>query len=330
MKKIEIIAEAGVNHNGSIVYAKKLIDEAKKAGADYVKFQTYRTEKLLNKNGLLANYQKKNTKFKSSYNMLKKYELSFRDFLNLKKYCLRKKIKFLSTPFDLDSIKMLKKLKLETIKISSGDFSNLQLINEALSFKKILLSTGLSDHKEIEKVLHFIKKKKKFKSVCLLHCNTDYPTKPVDVNLLSIVYLKKKFNVNIGFSDHSEGILAPVAASALGAMVIEKHITLNKNMEGPDHKSSIEPLEFKKMVRDIRLTEKFLGKKEKIITNSAAKNLIASSKAIYAKKDISKGEKFSKNNLIIQRPGGGISPLKWFDMLGSKSKNHFKKGDKIK
>jgi len=330
LTKIKIIAEIGVNHNGSIKIAKKLIDVSKKAGADYVKFQTFKTNKLLNQSATLANYQKKNTKFKSTHDLLNKYEFTYKNFLELKNYCIKKKIKFLSTPFDLESLNILRKLKVNIIKISSGDFTNLHLIDKSLNFKKIILSTGLSDENEITQILEFIKKKKKLNNIFLLHCNTDYPTKPRDVNLLSMLYLKEKYNVDTGFSDHSEGITASIAAASLGAKIIEKHITLGRDMEGPDHKSSIEPDEFKEMVRHIRLVEKMLGQKKKFLTLSAKKNLHAASKSIYANKNIAKGEKFNELNMIVQRPGGGISPMKWFDAIGKISKYNFKKGDKIK
>lgn len=330
MTKIKIIAEIGVNHNGSIKVAKKLIDASKKAGADYVKFQTFNTNKLLNQSATLANYQKNNTNFKSTHEMLNKYELTYENFFELKNYCKKKNIRFLSTPFDLESLNILRKLKVNIIKISSGDFTNIQLIDKSLNFKKIILSTGLSNEKEISHILAFIKKKKKLNNIFLLHCNTDYPTKPKDTNLLSLLYLKEKYNVNVGFSDHSEGITASIAAASMGAQIIEKHITLRRDMKGPDHKSSIEPNEFKEMVKHIRLVEKMLGQKKKFLTQSAKKNLKSASKSIYANKNIVKGEKFTELNLIVQRPGSGISPMKWFDTIGKISKYNYKKGDKIK
>lgn len=329
MKKIQIIAEVGVNHNGSIKLAKKLIDSAKKSGADYVKFQTYKTEKLLNKKVKLANYQKKNTSYKNQYDMLSKYQLSFEDFYKLKSYCIKKKIKFLSTPFDQDSVSLLSKMKLNMVKISSGDFNNLPLIHSCLNFKKIILSTGLADKKEIDLVINFVKKFKKIKNIILLHCNTDYPTNLKDVNLQAIPYLSNLYNIPIGFSDHTQGIIAPLGAASLGAKYIEKHLTLDKNMPGPDHICSIEPEEFTVMVKNIRKIELMIGKKNKFITPSAKKNLLPSSKSIIAKKDIFKGQRFTIDNLDIKRPGGGISPINWYKLLGKQSNYSFKKGDFI-
>lgn len=327
MSKPIIIAEAGVNHNGSIKIAKKLIDVAKIAGADYVKFQTFEAEKLTTKKAKLADYQKKNLKQnRSQYQMLKKLELKKKDHKNLINYCKRKKIKFLSTAFDLESLEFLvKKCKIDCIKIPSGEITNLPLLEKAASLKKkIFLSTGMSNLSEISLAIKILNKNGcKKKDITVLHCTTNYPAKPDELNLAALKLFKKKFKINVGYSDHSLGILAPIIALSYGASVIEKHFTLNKNLKGPDHKASLEPKELKEMVENIKRASLMIGKELKIISQAEKKNKQIARKSIVAKKRINKGEKFTRFNLTCKRPGNGISPMNWYKVIGKKAKKKF-------
>ena len=273
--KTIIIAEAGANHNGSLKLAKKLIDAAVDARADFVKFQTSIPRLHISKFAKQANYQIKNFKVKS-FNQLKmaeKLSLRYSDFIELNSYCKKKNIKFLSTPFDLNSIDILKKLNIKYFKIPSGEINNYPyLVKLAKQKKKIIMSTGMSNLKEIYKSVSILKNfGVKKKNLILLHCNTEYPTPFDDVNLKAMILLKEKFKCEVGYSDHTNGIEVPIAAVALGAKVIEKHLTLNKNMKGPDHKASIEPKDFKNMVKSIRNIEKSLGIKKKFISKSEKK-----------------------------------------------------------
>ncbi len=334
MSKPIIIAEAGVNHNGSIKIAKRLIDVAKNAGADYVKFQTFEAKKLVTKKAKLADYQKKNLKQnKSQYQMLKKLELKKEDHKKLINYCKRKKIKFLSTAFDLESLEFLvKKCKIDCIKIPSGEITNLPLLEKAASLKrKIFLSTGMSNLSEINLAIKVLNKNGcKKKDITVLHCTTNYPAKPDELNLAALKLLKKKFAINVGYSDHSLGILAPIIALSYGASVIEKHFTLNKNLKGPDHKASLEPEELKEMVKNIKSATLMIGKELKIISQAEKKNKQIARKSIVAKKMISKGEKFTKLNLTCKRPGTGISPMNWYKVIGKKAKKKFEIDEIIK
>jgi|TARA_B100001989_G_C24529083_1_gene460486 N,N'-diacetyllegionaminate synthase len=327
MSKPIIIAEAGVNHNGSIKIAKKLIDVAKIAGADYVKFQTFEAKKLTTKKAKLADYQKKNLKQnKSQYQMLKKLELKKKDHKNLINYCKRKKIKFLSTAFDLESLEFLvKKCKIDCIKIPSGEITNLPLLEKAASLKKkIFLSTGMSNLSEINSAIKILNKNGcKKKDITVLHCTTNYPAKPDELNLAALKLFKKKFKINVGYSDHSLGILAPIIALSYGASVIEKHFTLNKNFKGPDHKASLEPKELKEMVENIKKAALMIGKELKIISQAEKKNKQIARKSIVAKMMINKGEKFTRFNLTCKRPGNGISPMNWYKIIGKKAKKKF-------
>lgn len=329
MKKSIIIAEIGPNHNGSIKIAKKLILQAKKAGADYVKFQTFITENIITKSAQKAKYQIKKQKEKETqFQMLKKLQLSFDDFLILKKFCNKIKIKFLTTCFDFESVKFAKKLNMDFFKIPSGEITNLPLIKEICkSSKKIILSTGMSDKNEVRKAIKFILSNKiKKNNLILLHCNTEYPTPFEDVNLRAMVKMKNDFKLKyVGYSDHTLGITTPLVAISLGANIIEKHFTLNKKANGPDHKASLEPKEFKEMVNKIRLTEKILGSKIKKPTKSEKKNINIARKSIVANTNIKKGEIFTKKNIAIKRPGGGLAPEKWFKLLNQKSKKNYKK-----
>jgi N,N'-diacetyllegionaminate synthase len=330
MNRIIIIAEIGVNHNGNLNTAMKLIDLACKAKVDFVKFQSFISEDLVTSNSELANYQRKN--FTGSQNdLLKKYELNFKDQTKLYNYCKKKKIGFLSTPFDHKSLDFIK-TKVPFIKISSGDLDNIPFLKKiAKTKKKILLSTGMSNSLEISRALkELVKNGVDKKKITLMHCHTDYPTKFKDINLKSILYLKKKFRINVGFSDHTVGIESPIAAVALGAKVIEKHFTISKKMKGPDHSSSIDFKELVQMVKSIRNIELGMGKFGKFISSIEKKNKTIVRKSIVASTFIKKGSIFNEKNLITKRPGNGISAIYWNDILGKRAKKNFLKDEKIK
>jgi N,N'-diacetyllegionaminate synthase len=325
-----IIAEAGVNHNGSIENAYKLVDAAKYAGADVVKFQTFSAEKLVSRYTQKAEYQKRsNSKGQTQLEMLKSLELTKLQFLDIYKYCRRKDILFLSTPFDLESIDALEELDMHIYKIPSGEITNLPyLIKIASLGKPIILSTGMSTLDEVEAAIKILKSNGAGE-ISLLHCNTEYPTPYEDVNLLAMNTLKQRFGFKVGYSDHTMGIEVPIAAVALGAQIVEKHFTLDKNMEGPDHKASLEPDELKKMVDSIRIIETALGNAEKIPTKSESKNIDIARKSIVAKTNIMEGDTFSEENITVKRPGNGISPMKWFEVLGKTAKKNFEKDELI-
>ena len=332
MMSVFIIAEAGVNHNGNLEIAKKLIDVAVESGADAVKFQTFKAENLVNFYAEMAEYQKKNLgKVKSQIEMLKELELSFDDFEELKKYCDEKEIIFLSTPFDIESARFLRDLGLDIFKIASGEITNYPLLKEIGSYgKQIILSTGMADLGEIEDALDvLIENGTKEEDITVLHCNTEYPTPFEDVNLRAMLTIKEAFKVNIGYSDHTPGIEVPVAAVALGAVVIEKHFTLDRELPGPDHKASLEPYELKAMVNAIRNIEKALGNGIKKPSKSEKKNISVARKSIVAKRDIKKGEIFTEENLTVKRPGTGISPMRWKEIIGKKAPRDFKKDEII-
>ena len=327
--KIIIIAEAGGNHNGSIQKAYKLIDIAKNAGADYVKFQTFKAETLVSKNAPKAKYQKRNVKKISHYEMIKKLEMSYSMHVKLLKYCKQKKIKFLSSPFCIDSFYLLKKFNLDFIKIPSGEITNLPLLRHIKKFNNdIILSTGMSNVNEINTAIKILKNKNR--KIILLHCNTEYPTPFEDINLNAMLSLKKQFKLDVGYSDHSLGIQVPIIAASLGAQVIEKHFTISKKMMGPDHAASLNPKELISMVKAIRSTETILGIKKKFVSKSEKKNILIARKSLFAARDIKKGEKFSLHNLVCLRPGSGISPMKIDKVCGLKAKKHFLKGQLIK
>ena len=319
-----IIAEAGVNHNGDIMLAKKLIDTAKTVGADAVKFQTFIAENVLSKIAQKADYQKQTTgPNESQLEMVKKLELSFCDFRELKNYCVEKKISFLSTPFDLDSIDFLESLEIPMYKVPSGEITNLPyLIKIANTGKSVIMSTGMSDLDEVGLALDVLRDNGAG-AITLLHCNTQYPTAYVDANIKAMITLKERFGVEVGYSDHTLGIEAPIAAAALGATVIEKHFTLDKNMAGPDHKASLNPQELKAMVAAIRNIEIALGDGIKRPSVSEIPNKEVARKSIVAKRNIVKGETFNEDNLTVKRPGNGISPMKWFDVLGMSAGRDF-------
>ena len=327
---VYIIAEAGVNHNGSFDLAKKLVDKAKEAGADCIKFQTFVSSNLVSKSANKAEYQKQQTNTKESqYEMLRKLELSFDDFAELSKYCKSKEIEFVSTAFDLDSIDFLNQLDMPFWKIPSGEITNLlYLIKIASTDKPIVMSTGMATIQEIEDAMKILYDNGA-NDVTILHCTTEYPAPYNEVNLKVIETIKEKFHVNIGYSDHTKGIEIPIAAVAMGATVIEKHFTLDSNMEGPDHKASLEPDELKAMVDAIRNVEISIGDGVKKPSVSEIKNIAIARKSIIAKTDIKKGEILTEDNITVKRPGNGISPMKWFDVIGQESIRDFAEDELI-
>jgi len=331
--KTLIIAEAGVNHNGSIEIAKKLIDVASIAGVDSVKFQTFVADNLVSKNAKKAEYQQKNMSdtHDSQYKMLKKLELSEVQHHELISYCEEKNIKFFSTAFDLESIDFLATLNLGLWKIPSGEITNYPYLKSiALKHEPVILSTGMCDLRDIENALSVLIQFGLTKDeITLLHCNTEYPTPMEDVNLRAMKTLADKFDLKVGYSDHTQGIEVPIAAVALGATVIEKHFTLDRNMEGPDHKASLEPDELIEMVNAIRNIEKALGTNEKKVTISEQKNRAVARKSIVAAIEIVDGELFTETNLTIKRPGTGISPMQWETMIGKVAKKNYQPDELI-
>lgn len=327
---VYIIAEAGVNHNGSLELAKKLVDAAKEAGADCVKFQTFISKNIVSKNAVKADYQKQHTQAEETqYNMLKKLELSFEEFVELNDYCKSKDIEFMSTAFDFDSIDFLQSLGMGTWKIPSGDITNLPyLIKIAKLNKPVILSTGMSTMNDVRSAIKALKDNG-VGELTVLHCTTEYPTHFNDVNLKAMLTIKDEFGLKVGYSDHTKGIEVPIAAVALGATVIEKHFTLDRNMEGPDHKASLEPDELKAMVDSIRNIESALGDGMKQPAESEKKNMDVARKSIIAKKGIKAGEVFTEENLTIKRPGDGISPMKWFDVIGKAASRDFEEDELI-
>lgn len=330
MKKVFIIAEAGVNHNGDPKIAKRLIDAAAQAGADAVKFQTFKTENLVTKEAPKAAYQiHAEGDSESQYSMLKKLELTQEMHQELLEYCKSKKIQFLSTPFDIDSIRYLDGLGMPIMKIPSGEITNYPYLREIAGLKKpVIMSTGMSEVEEIEAAIKVLKEGGT-EDITLLHCNTEYPTPLEDVNLKVLPVLSKKFGVKVGYSDHTMGIEVPIAAVALGACVIEKHFTLDRNMEGPDHKASLEPEELKNMVQAIRKIERALGTEEKRPSPSEIKNRGIARKSIVAGRDIQKGEILTEENITTRRPGTGISPMRWKEVLGQRAIKDFKQDELI-
>ena len=325
-----VIAEAGVNHNGSLELAKKLVDAAKDAGADCVKFQTFVSKNIVSKNAIKAEYQKQQTEpQESQQDMLKKLELSFDEFVELNEYCKSKSIEFMSTAFDFESIDFLDGLEMGTWKIPSGDITNLPyLIKIANLNKPVILSTGMSTMEDIRSAIKALKENG-VSDLTILHCTTEYPTPFEDVNLRAMNTIKEEFGVKVGYSDHTKGIEVPIAAVAIGATVIEKHFTLDRNMEGPDHKASLEPNELKAMVDSIRHIELALGNGMKQPAESEKKNMAVARKSIIASKDIEAGEIFTEENLTVKRPGDGISPMRWFDIIGKSAPRDFEEDELI-
>ncbi len=321
MKHVVIIAEAGVNHNGNIENALRLIDVAADAGVDYIKFQTFKAENLVSRSAKKAEYQIQNTGDikESQLQMLKKLELSEEQHERLIAYCKEKKVKFFSTAFDLSSLEYLQSIGLDMVKIPSGEITNLPYLRKAASlFRKVILSTGMSTMQEISDAMHvFLKAGISKENITILHCNTEYPTPMEDVNLKAIQHIQKEFQTAVGYSDHTLGIEIPVAAVALGASIIEKHFTLDKTMKGPDHKASLDPNELKAMVFAIRNIEKAIsGSGLKTVSSSEQKNINIARKSIVANRRIAAGERFSEENLTVKRPGSGISPMKWDEVIG--------------
>ncbi len=329
MNSVYIIAEAGVNHNGNIELAYKLVDSAKEAGADCVKFQTFKAHNLVSKNAEKAEYQKTTTGEGSQIDMLRSLELPYQAYLDLKSYCDKKEIDFLSTPFDLESIDFLDSIDMPFWKIPSGEITNYPyLVAIAKTHKPVVMSTGMSDLSDIEAAVNVLLDNGS-KEISLLHCNTEYPTPFEDVNLLAMKTMRDKFDLKIGYSDHTTGIEIPIAAVALGATIIEKHFTLDKNMEGPDHKASLEPDELKKMVKAIRHIEVAMGSGDKKPSPSEMKNIAIARKSIVAKNSIMAGELLTVENITVKRPGAGISPMKWNDVIGTKASKNYKEDELI-
>lgn len=327
---ILIIAEAGVNHNGSLAMAKQLAGVAKAAGADIVKFQTAKPELVISRFAEKAEYQKAETgEAESQLEMCKRIHLTFDEHAQLKEYCDSIGIAYLSTPFDLDSIDFLQQLGTPMWKVPSGEITNLPYLEKIAATKKpVILSTGMSMISEIEDALTILEDGGAG-PITLLHCNTEYPTPIEDANLLAMQDLREQFGLPVGYSDHTAGIEADIAAAALGAVVIEKHFTLDKALPGPDHKASLSPEELTAMVAAVRKTELALGDGRKHVTESEAKNKPIARKSILAKRDIKKGETFTPENLTVKRPGDGISPMRWYDVLGKTAKRDFAEDDKI-
>jgi len=330
--KVFIIAEAGVNHNGDLGLAKKLIDVAAEAGVDAVKFQTFKAELLVSKSAEKASYQKETTNAEESqYEMIKKLELDVDAHKELMAYCVEKNIMFLSTPFDHDSIELLHDLSLEIFKIPSGEITNLPYLRHIGGLnKKIIISTGMANMDEIEDALTvLIEAGTERNKITVLHANTMYPTPMKDVNLNAMLTIGSAFNVAFGYSDHTLGVEVDIAAVAMGASVIEKHFTLDKTMQGPDHQASLEPDELKAMVSAIRNIERALGSAVKKPSESEKPNMIVARKSVVARKPISKGELFSEENLAIKRPGNGISPMRWDELLTMQANKDYQKDELI-
>ena len=332
MKKTIIIAEAGVNHNGSINLAKKMIDIAEFSGVDYVKFQTFKTELCISKNAIKAEYQIQESKIKdeTQFEMVKKLELTNAAHEELIEYCKLKNVKFLSTAFDFESIDFLKN-KLDFYKIPSGEITNLPYLEKVAKLGlSVVMSTGMANMQEVREAFEVLLKNGLMKEeITILHCNTEYPTPMEDVNLTAMLSIEKELGVKIGYSDHTLGIEVPIAAVAMGATVIEKHFTLDRNMEGPDHKASLEPAELTAMVTAIRNIELALGDGIKKPSKSEQKNILIARKSIVAIEDIKKGDIFTEENISVKRPGNGISAMKWHDVLGAISGKNYIEDDLI-
>ena len=331
-KQVFIIAEAGVNHNGKLDLAKALIDAAASAGVDAVKFQTFKAKKLLTQNTPKAAYQKETSGEGSQFDMIRKLELDKETHLILMDYCIDKRLEFMSTPFDHDSIDMLDEIGIKRFKVGSGDLTNIPFLRHMASKSKpIILSTGMARMSEIEQACNAILQTGFPKELLsLLHANTEYPTPYEDVNLRAMIAIHEKFGVTTGYSDHTPGIEIPVAAVSLGAAIIEKHFTLDRKMKGPDHKASLEPDELAAMVNAVRHIEVALGDGIKVPSPSEAKNMIAARKSLVALKNIREGEIFTIDNLGVKRPGNGISPLNWDRYIGTPATRNYQQDELIK
>jgi len=330
--KTLIIAEAGVNHNGSLDLAKKLVDVAVSARVDFVKFQSFVTEQNITLNAKKADYQLSSTdKSESQFDMIKKLELSHVSHKQLIKYCKESKIQFLSTAFDTTSLDLLNTFKIPFFKIASGEITNLPYLRYVGSMgKPIILSTGMSTMEEVESAIKILEYSGTAKeNITILHCNTEYPTPIKDVNLKAMLTIRDKLDIKVGYSDHTKGIEVAIAAVAMGACIIEKHFTLDRNLPGPDHMASLEPEELKNMVKAIRNIEGAIGDGIKKASKSELKNIPIARKSIVAKKSIKKGELFTENNLTVKRPGTGISPMKWDLYIGKYSNREYDADDLI-
>ena len=329
---VVIIAEAGVNHNGNYELAKQLVLKAKEAGADYVKFQTAVPEKVISRFAEMAEYQKENTgKVESQLEMCKRIHLKLTDYAPLKTFCEEVGIKFISTPFDLDSVDVLKEIGMDFWKIPSGEITNYPyLVKIAKTRMPVVMSTGMCEIDEIRQAIKTLcAHGLEMEQISLLHCNTEYPTPMKDVNLRAMYNLSQEFGVRVGYSDHTKGIEVPIAAVAMGAQIIEKHFTLDHNMEGPDHKASLEPHELKAMVDALRNIELAMGDGKKHVSDSERKNIVIARKSIIAARNIKAGEVFTEENLTVKRPGNGISPMKWEEVLGQQAIRDFKEDELI-
>ena len=332
MRKVLIIAEAGVNHNGTLELARKLVDVASDCAADIVKFQTFTADSIVSRSAEKAQYQKETTSTSESlHGMIKKLELDKETHLELNTYCKEKRIEFLSSPFDNRSIDLLDELGLERLKIPSGEINNLPYLRHIGSFAKpIILSTGMSNLSEIEAALDILEKAGTSRDeITVLHCNTEYPTPMEDVNLNAMLTIRRKLGVKVGYSDHTLGIEIPIAAVALGATVIEKHFTLDRNLPGPDHRASLEPGELKDMIKSIRNIERAMGDGVKKPSPSETKNIPIARKSIVVKMSIKKGEIFSDENLTVKRSGAGTSPMEWDNLIGRYSEKDYHPDDLI-
>lgn len=331
MDKVFIIAEAGVNHNGNSETAKRMIDAAADAGADAVKFQTFKADKIVQKDAEKATYQQNAAadKHESQYEMLKKLELTEKMHEELIEHCIQKEIMFLSTPFDIDSVRMLDHYGIDIMKVPSGEITNYPYLREiGKTGKRVVMSTGMCSLDEVREAICILKENGSGE-ITLLHCNTEYPTPMEDVNLRAMCTLREELGLPVGYSDHTLGIEVPIAAAAMGAVVIEKHFTLDRKMEGPDHKASLEPDELKAMVSAIRNIEAALGDGRKKPSDSEMKNRDVARKSIVAKTNIRKGELFTEKNLTAKRPGNGISPMRWNDVIGMTADRDYKQDDMI-
>ena len=320
MKKVIIIAEAGVNHNGSLEKAKLLIDAASEAGVDFVKFQSFKAHKLVSPDAQKADYQKKNigSNDDNQFQMLRELELSEKDHDELLDYCNQKNVAFFSTAFDVDGLSYLDSLGLNLFKVPSGEITNYPYLRKLAELgKPVILSTGMSNLKDIERALEVLEQGIDRSMITILHCNTEYPTPMEDVNLKAMTTIESHFNTSVGYSDHTMGIEVPIAAVALGARVIEKHFTLNRELPGPDHKASLEPDELIEMVRTIRNIEQAIsGSGIKEPSSSEKRNISIARKSIHSKKDLKKGSILKEEDLIPLRPGDGISPMEWENIVG--------------
>lgn len=327
---VYIIAEAGVNHNGDIQVAKEMIAIARESGVDAIKFQTFQAEKLVTAQSRKAAYQQKTTgNSESQLEMLKKLQLTQAEFMELKNYCNEVGIEFISTPFDMDSIDFLDRIGMKIWKIPSGEITNLPyLIKIAKTKLPVIVSTGMATLDEVAETISVLRKYGS-QEISLLHCTTEYPTPVEDVNLNAMLTMQNKFNLPIGYSDHTMGTEIAIAAVAVGAVMIEKHFTLDRMMKGPDHQASLEPVELKAMVRAIRNVEKAMGDGIKKPAQSEIKNIQIARKSIVAARNIKHGELFTKDNLTVKRPGNGITPMKWFEVLGQKAMRDFEEDELI-